>query len=42
MVPNIHDHNTGHNSNAEARKKGNQTASKQVAEENTNLTYHLQ
>ncbi len=50
MVPNIHDHNTGYNSNAEARKKGNQPASQpanqpvsqQVAEENTNLTYHLQ
>ncbi len=46
MVPNIHDHNTGYNSNAEARKEGNQPASQpanqQVAEENTNLTYHLQ
>jgi hypothetical protein len=31
-----------YNSNAAARKKGNQPASKQVAEENTNLTYHLQ
>jgi hypothetical protein len=42
MVPNIHDHNTGYNSNAEARKKGDQPASKQVAAENTNLPYHLQ
>jgi hypothetical protein len=31
-----------YNSNAAGRKKGNQPASKQAAEENTNLTYHLQ